>query len=62
MNCVKCRFKENNGVPCLVPCFNLNIPPENCRFFQMEKKKMVVNQDQDSTAADDYLDYLHDRW
>ncbi len=44
MDCEKCRFKDNNGTPCLVPCFNLNIPPENCRFFQVKKKKRAVEK------------------
>ena len=58
MNCGKCRWKENNRVPCQL----LKDPPKDCRFFQVKKKKRIVNPERENSAAEDYLDYLHSRY
>lgn len=57
MNCKNCAHKKN---PDGGYCYMWKDQPENCHYFKTNKNK--PSKEYENTAADDYLDYLHDQW
>ena len=54
MNCKKCKFKEDKDGGY---CYMWKDKPKDCHYHKAKKEPEYEN-----TAADDYLDYLHDQW